>query len=193
MADASFNFEFDLDKMMSRHSMRNYINGPNFEQALILGLKKGHEEVADKLIDKLFQNLESFGLDKGTIINSLDIDIMDEGISLIINDGDEGYAMFVEFGTGVVGKDNQHPKPNMSNWTYDINEHGESGWWYPSKESDPNPTKYLSKSGEWWAWTKGQASRPFMYLTWRWATSSATQIIDKHIKREFRRLEREFK
>lgn len=191
MSDASFNFEFDVDKLMSR--MYHQAKSPRFEQALDIGLKNGHQELADKLVDKLFQNLESFGLNKGTIINSLDIDIMDDAISLIINDGEDGYAMFVEFGTGVVGEDNPHPNPSMSNWIYDINEHGESGWWYQSRENDPNPTKYITKSGQWLAWTKGMPSRPFMYLTWRWATSSATQIIDKHIKRELRRLEREFK
>lgn len=63
------------------------------------------------------------------------------------------YAVFVEYGTGVVGMTNQHPAP--VNWTYDVNNHGESGWVYKS-DRDGN-----------FHWTKGQISHPFMYNTYR--------------------------
>lgn len=62
------------------------------------------------------------------------------------------YAKFVEFGTGVVGKGSPHPFPE--GWKYDINEHGEAGWWYFNDRDDK------------WHWTKGMASRPFMYNTY---------------------------
>ena len=60
-------------------------------------------------------------------------------------------AFYVEFGTGIVGADNPHPDPGIAGWKYDINQHGDLGWYY-------------FKDGE-WHWTKGMPSRPFMYQT----------------------------
>lgn len=61
------------------------------------------------------------------------------------------WAIFVEFGTGAVGSSNPHPNTSIAGWKYDVNNHGESGWFY-------------FKEGE-WHWTKGMPSRPFMYET----------------------------
>lgn len=75
-----------------------------------------------------------------------------------------GYAVFVEFGTGVVGKGKPHPNvgilgscppPSYKGHTYtgyDSQGHGELGWWYPGDDG----TLY---------WTQGMPSRPFMYNT----------------------------
>ena len=71
----------------------------------------------------------------------------------IISTGDTRYAMYVEFGTGVVGS--QSPHPNPQSYTYDINAHGDEGWVY-----------YNDDIGE-FRWTKGFKSRPFMYNTAR--------------------------
>lgn len=88
-----------------------------------------------------------------------------------------GYAVYVEFGTGVVGKGSRHPNVGiLGNYTppsynghkytgYDSQGHGELGWWYPTTESDPNPYKRKTKDGKLYAWTKGMPSRPFMYNT----------------------------
>lgn len=76
-----------------------------------------------------------------------------------------GYAAFVEFGTGVVGSRNPHPEPAILGWSYDVNGHGDLGWWYPSGEGDTNPTRYQLADGSFIAWTKGMPSRPFMYNT----------------------------
>lgn len=62
------------------------------------------------------------------------------------------YACYVEYGTGVIGAGAPHPSP-AAGWKYDLNQHGEQGWWYWS-DSDAN-----------WHWTKGIPSRPFMYET----------------------------
>lgn len=63
-----------------------------------------------------------------------------------------GYAVFVEFGTGVVGGRSSHPDISIAGWKYDVNGHGELGWWYPGKDGN-------------YHWTKGMPSRPFMYNT----------------------------
>lgn len=61
------------------------------------------------------------------------------------------WAAFVEFGTGIRGKQSQHPDTSIAGWKYDVNDHGEAGWYY-------------YRDGE-WHWTKGMPSRPFMYET----------------------------
>ena len=63
------------------------------------------------------------------------------------------YGMFVEFGTGIVGENSpHHPAQGAFDWEYDVNDHGELGWWYPGDDGQLH-------------WTKGQPSRPFMYET----------------------------
>ncbi len=66
---------------------------------------------------------------------------------------DVPYAVYVEFGTGVVGKGSSHPAADLEGWIYDINNHGEAGW------------LYFNDRDQKWHWTKGMGSRPFMYNT----------------------------
>lgn len=75
-------------------------------------------------------------------------------------------GVYVEFGTGIKGK--QSPHGLMSSMSYDVNGHGEAGWWYPTDESDPNPHKWTDPNGVLRAWTQGMPSRPFMYETMLW-------------------------
>lgn len=70
------------------------------------------------------------------------------------------HAMFVEFGTGIVGKRSPYPGklPEGVDWQYASGKtirqlaDGRYGWFY----RDDN--------GEWW-FTEGMPSRPFMYYT----------------------------
>lgn len=58
------------------------------------------------------------------------------------------HAIYVEFGTGIVGK--THPNPhNTIGYAYDVNNHGDNGWYYYSNGR--------------LRWTKGMPSRPFMH------------------------------
>lgn len=61
------------------------------------------------------------------------------------------YAIFVEFGTGIVGANSPHPEPE--NWQYDVNSHGENGWWYFDEKQNRL------------RWTKGQEASAFVYKT----------------------------
>lgn len=78
--------------------------------------------------------------------------VVQDGAKWIIYTGCE-WAPFVEFGTGIVGSQNPHPDTSLVNWKYDINSHGEKGWFY-----------FNSTDGK-WHWTKGMPSRPFMFET----------------------------
>lgn len=74
------------------------------------------------------------------------------------------YAVYVEFGTGVVGSQSPHPKPQ--GWQYDVNQHGDEGWVY-----------YDDGSGK-FRWTKGFKSRPFMYNTARQLEKECRKIAE---------------
>lgn len=89
-------------------------------------------------------------------MNAYDSGDLVNGIVAEYHDG-KGYihstamhSMFVEMGTGVVGKEN--PGDTIPGWEYDVNEHGEEGWFYYGKDGKRH-------------WTKGMPSRPFMYDT----------------------------
>lgn len=102
--------------------------------------------------------LESINYEKGAVIQN--------GSEWIVYT-DCLWAKFVEFGTGIVGKKNPHPDTGIIGWKYDVNEHGESGWFY-------------YRDGE-WHWTKGMPSRPFMYET----SMELMKVITKTAKEVF--------
>jgi len=80
---------------------------------------------------------------------------------------DAYYAVFVEFGTGIVGEGEPHPAAPPG-WKYDYNEHGEAGWFY---KNDRDGHVY---------WTQGMPSRPFMYDTFRELKQIAPDVVRKH-------------
>ena len=84
-----------------------------------------------------------------------------KGSGMIVSTSE--HAIYVEFGTGVKGEQNKHDLADEFGYKYDINNHGDSGWFYPTIPEDPNPTKFVTKDGQLKAWTAGQASHPFMY------------------------------
>lgn len=93
-------------------------------------------------------------IDSGVLQASINFkrgDVVKDGCTYYVYTDCE-YAKFIEFGTGIVGAQSPHPESTQYNWKYDINNHGESGWWYMG-----NDGKYH--------WTKGMPSRPFMHNT----------------------------
>lgn len=89
----------------------------------------------------------------GELLSSINYEqgaIIKKGATWIVYTGCP-WAKFVEFGTGIVGKMKPHKNKGIVGWEYDVNEHGEAGWWY-----------YRDGKRH---WTKGMPSRPFMYET----------------------------
>lgn len=74
------------------------------------------------------------------------------------------HSAFCEFGTGIRGASSPHPNPGLVSWRYDVNEHGEEGWWY------------LGDDGN-WHWTAGMPSRPYMYNTANELRQKAGEIV----------------
>lgn len=149
--------------------------------AVETGVRNGIEELADRIKQKLEEEATMMGLGGSQVVNQ--IVVFDVGDAIVITNNVD-HALFVEFGTGVRGEQSPHPRP----WNYDVNGHGEQGWWYPTDNSDPNPIKRYGAGGSVWAWTAGMPSRPFMYEAWLWGSRSATQIIRKHIRAEIKKI-----
>lgn len=169
MSSSGFTLNINTDTIT-----RSIGNIDKFRVAVERGLSMGILELENRLKAKLTENMINYGLGGSPLMSKIDVhNINNKGIRITV---DSEYAVYIEFGTGIVGSSHPHPHP----WVYDVNGHGEKGWYYPTTENDPNPHKHYY-NGVLYAWTKGQRSRPFMYNTWLWGSASATQIIRKNI------------
>ncbi len=120
--------------------------------------KREVERKARRLIKKLTARgadivrvkiVEMGAVDKGRLLDSVDSFLLgDVGYIRVCAE----YAMFVEFGTGIIGAGKTHPASDVFGWEYDIHGHGEAGWHFPADDGS-------------YPITKGQPSRPFMYET----------------------------
>ena len=62
------------------------------------------------------------------------------------------HAIWVEYGTGIVGANSPHPELKEG-YTYDVNSHGMAGWWYWDEKQKRR------------RWTQGQKASAFVYKT----------------------------
>ena len=130
-------------------------------------LRAFKEEVIAKtkeLVVVLCQNGVSIASDKIISYDAIDTGDLDSSIYYAVSaDGTKGvirtdsdHAIYVEFGTGTCVDrkgSGKHPKAQEFGYQYDVNKHGEDGWYY----FDQNQNRVR--------WTKGMRSRPFMFET----------------------------
>ncbi len=76
--------------------------------------------------------------------------------------------IFNEMGTGIVGKQNPHPR--KEGWQYDVNAHGEEGWVYPKTDGT-------------FGWTKGLPSRRMFYKAFESIKSEIGDYVDVEIRK----------
>jgi len=138
------------------------------DNAVQIGFKKGLDELADKMYSYMEERLVSFGLIGARIASTVSVNRSGEGILISVG---ADYAKYVEYGTGIVGAENPHPKDP---WEYDVNSYGEDGWFYYDESHKLH-------------WTAGQPSRHFVYDTWLYGSRIYTQIINKNIRAELKR------
>lgn len=137
------------------------------------------EEIMYKAEQKLYENLTNYGL-MGSELSS-DCGVRQTGDYSFEVYAESDHAMFVEFGTGIVGENNPHPDPK--GWVYDTKGKGEEGWWYPTDNPYPGQRHFISDDGTLLAWTRGQEARPYMYDTYRYIRRIVTRTINKHLGR----------
>lgn len=137
-----------------------------FSQKLQKARIKLLNRLADYAIEVIRQNCP---VDTEQLINSIQkSEIFENTIEVYT---DNAYAQFVEFGTGIVGKNNPHPDAGEFGWQYDVNEHGIAGW------------KYQGEDGQ-WHWTQGQESSKFMYLAFQDLEQNYMRIGEEVFKEE---------
>ena len=82
---------------------------------------------------------------------------------------DAGFAAYVEYGTGIVGRGSPHPEAAERGVVYDRNNHGNKGWRY-------------FKKGK-FRFTRGQTSKPFMYETAQQIPKLAGRVFGRRLKK----------
>lgn len=106
----------------------------------------------------------------GTLLSSIDwVPVTYNKYKIVVNCD---YAIYVEFGTGIVGAQNSHPRASAEGITYDRNGHGEDGWVY-------------EKDGKFYH-TKGQPAKPFVYETYEELQRRVNKIIEEEYEKVFK-------
>ena len=132
----------------------------SISQALkeVKAYRKKVQEAADELTKRLTEQGVSLAQLNASYMNIYDTGELMRGIESQYK-GKMGFVVstatlciFCEFGTGIIGAQNSHPEVAIAGWKYDVNDHGELGWWYIGRDGKAH-------------WTKGMPSRPFMYDT----------------------------
>lgn len=176
-SDIDFNLEieFDLDYVTQGVNKLKKI-GIEFNNAI----DRGIDNAAKSIYLKLITILNGYGLPQ--LVDKIKITKMYMGFEIRV---DSDQAIYVEYGTGIRGQQSPHPKPE---YEYDINGHGNKGWYAPLDElgSYPdNPYKLPVRGGEYF-WTKGMPARPYMYALQMWIKSYG--IITRSIRKELRKI-----
>ncbi len=125
----------------------------NYKQEIIEKTKSLVAVLTDRGVEVARVQLSSMGAEYTGHLSSSMVGYFSPSTGVGIIRAGAWYAVFVEFGTGVVGSGSPHPAPQ--GWQYDANGHGEDGW------------VYFNEYDQKWHWTNGMESRPFMYNTAR--------------------------
>lgn len=145
----------------------------DYADKLEKAIDDGMSEIEVVVGKKMTEYASNYVLDESNLMKTSYLDKIGNTLEIGYN---AEYAGFVEYGTGIVGQENPHPKPQAvaSNGKiyaeYDGGEYGDNGWFY----YDENKRLH---------WTKGMPSRPVMYKTYLYASRALANIIGKHIGR----------
>lgn len=164
-------------------SKESFMNLQQKIKAYIKNLEKSELEITKELLEQgeiLARNNASsivYGEGKQASMSDNKIEVIGNS-GRLYNDNDK--AVYAEFGTGIVGS--RSPHPNREGWIYDVNNHGELGWWFPT--NDPSLIKRTSEEGQGYGWTKGESSQPYMYETAKQLRLLIPTIAKKYIQKE---------
>lgn len=138
-------------------SLKEYKKTLKYKQAALM------KELGEHGFEVMVREIDSYPMpySKDDLINSVSYECTGRTVT-IYNASD--HALFVEFGTGIVGSRSPHPHDTIG-YHYDVNNHGDDGWYYRDE-------------GE-WQWTKGMPSRPFAHGTYETLRAELIDIVKK--------------
>lgn len=122
----------------------------DWQEKLIKCENKVLKKLGEYAKERMKYYIDSSTQGTGKLSNSIQVEYS-EHLARVFTD--LFYASYVEYGTGIVGASNPHPKL-ADGWKYDTNSHGDKGWVYEDEE------------GNFW-WTKGEVSHQFVYQTYQ--------------------------
>lgn len=147
--------------VFSRRSISNAINALKEKQDKLEGARRRTvEQLTQMGYEYMMQIIKT---ESGELAGSITWEYDTEKKTGRIKIGSD-YAIFVEYGTGIVGASNPHPEP-APGWSYDVNEHGEKGWTY----WDAKQQRYR--------WTRGQPASAFVYRTYQYMKDNAGEVL----------------
>ena len=161
---------FDL-KSVERVSKKFLANG-GISRQLERAVEDAIDEIRGRAERRMHEIMGIYPTRAGTLAGS---NLASTISSYSVNDGfvievNGEYALYVEFGTGIVGKRSPHPNATQEGWEYDKNGHGESGWFYMGEDGRRH-------------WTQGMPARPYIYQTSLYVRRITTRIINKHLEK----------
>ena len=180
----------DLDKFISK-TRASGKGSRDLNKMIQIAINDGLDELARRGEEYAKQQMSIYGI-TGELYTNLKAKRNKGGIQISTyaqSNWGFDYSMYVEFGTGIVGKQGkEHPNASKIGWKYtekhvDRNGRVRSGWVYPSHENDVNSNKWIGKDGNWYAFTMGQEARPFMYDTWLYLSYSWHSTLMGYVNR----------
>ena len=152
-------------------------------ESLSVGTNNGVKEATETLYRKVIDNCNEGNLGRfiGEVHQEYDKSknigrVWTKDMVVIIN----------EYGSGIRGSESPHPKAN--GWKYDVNNHGEKGWWYPTDSSDPNPHKWVDDDGQLRALTRGIKSKRMFYNAYKEVKKEYKKIVNMSLNAEIKKL-----
>lgn len=138
-----------------------------------------YQKGIDEKMEQLVRLLTTLGLEKARDLVPVDTGVAQASIIGYVDEAEGvgiiragGYCKYIEFGTGVRGKNSQHPSPEylaIMRWAYNsgatifTTKDGREGWYYPADDGT-------------WKFTEGMPSRPFMYETAQYLRKEANRL-----------------
>lgn len=144
-----------------------------------------YKKSLDDKCNEIVRRLEEMGVERAKALCPVDTGEAKDSIVGYVDEGEHiatiiagSHCIYIEFGTGVVGKGSPHPSPEwlaFMKWAYGsggtifTTKSGKTGWYYPADDGS-------------WKFTEGMPSRPFMYETVQFLKKQSMRVAKEVFK-----------
>lgn len=149
------------------YELKNWVNAA--KMALEETAKESAELVAEKSATRIDSMAGSGHRFDGNVGGSVSVETDIDGASVVFS-GEQ--VAYIEFGTGIVGENSPYPDTEAlikAGWEYDVNNHGEKGWFYRDKTTGER------------VWSIGMEGVRPVY----WASKEAEKLIPETVRKVF--------